>query len=332
MAKSKFDLVMDDIRKKFGENSVMKMDDPFVSNVEVIPTGSYLLNDAIGVGGIPKGKITEIYGSPSAGKSSLALSVVANVQKNGGKVIYIDTENALNTSRAMDFEVDVGSLVISQPGTAEEAWNIAEAFIRSGEVDLVVVDSVAAMPPSAEIQNEFGASNMGVAARLNSQAMRKLTAALNQTKTALLLINQTRKNIGVMYGPANTTSGGEAIKFYASLRIELSRIGAQEEGKPTHHKAKIVKNKLAPPFRVVEFDIGADGIDSYGEIVDLAVKKEVIKKSGAWFSYNGENVSQGRDNLIAKFKEDPDFFEEIKAQVLTQKEEEPSKTKEDSWG
>ena len=289
-------------------------------NVEAIPTGSLSLDIALGIGGVPKGRIIEIYGPESSGKTTVALHVVAECQKRGGSAVFIDVEHALDPNYAKALGVDIDSLLVSQPDTGEQALEIAEALVRSGAVDIVVVDSVAAMVTKAEIEGEMGDSHVGVQARLMSQGLRKLTGAIGKSNCVAIFINQLREKIGVMYGNPETTPGGRALKFYSSVRLDVRRIeqlksGGEVVGNRT--RVKVVKNKVAPPFREAEFDIMyGQGISREGEILDAAVKLDIIEKSGSWFSYNGTKIGQGRDNAKEFLRQNPELGEEIAAQVM----------------
>jgi recombination protein RecA len=308
------------IEKAYGKGSIMRMgiNAPAVK-VAVIPTGAINLDAAIGIGGIPRGRITEIYGPESSGKTTLCLHVIANAQRAGGVAAFIDAEHALDIGYAKKLGVDVDNLLVSQPDTGEQALEIAEVLVRSSAVDVVVVDSVAALVPRAEIEGEMGDSHVGLQARLMSQALRKLTGAINRSQTTVIFTNQIREKIGVMFGSPETTTGGRALKFYASLRIDIRRIGSIKDkevlvGNKT--RAKIVKNKVAPPFKQADFDIMFNvGIDHYGIVVDLGVESEVIQKSGAWFSYGDVRLGQGRENAKAFLQDNPDVAVEIEAKV-----------------
>lgn len=313
------------IEKQFGKGAVMKLGQDSALNVEAIPTGSLSLDIALGIGGVPKGRIIEIYGPESSGKTTVALHVVAQAQKLGGEALFIDVEHALDPVYAKALGVDIDSLLVSQPDTGEQAMEIAETLVRSGAVDVVVVDSVAAMVTKAEIEGEMGDSHVGVQARLMSQALRKLTGAISKSNATVIFINQLREKIGVMYGNPETTPGGRALKFYSSVRLDVRRIeqlkaGGEIIGNRT--RIKVVKNKVAPPFKEAEFDIMyGEGISRVGEILDLAVKLDIIHKSGAWFSYGETRLGQGRDKVKEYLKENEDFAEEIAKQVMERKEE-----------
>jgi recombination protein RecA len=308
------------IEKAYGKGSIMRMgvNAPAVK-IAVIPTGAINLDAAIGIGGIPRGRITEIYGPESSGKTTLCLHVIANAQRGGGVAAFIDAEHALDIGYARKLGVDVDNLLVSQPDTGEQALEIAEVLVRSSAVDVVVIDSVAALVPRAEIEGEMGDSHVGLQARLMSQALRKLTGAINRSNTTVIFTNQIREKIGVMFGNPETTTGGRALKFYASLRIDIRRIGSIKDkevlvGSKT--RAKVVKNKVAPPFKQADFDIMFNvGIDHYGIIVDLGVENEVIQKSGAWFSYGDVRLGQGRENAKAFLQDNLDVANEIEAKV-----------------
>ncbi|MFS8637647.1 MAG: recombinase RecA [Gemmatimonadota bacterium] len=311
------------IERAHGKGSIMRMGaDGARVVVEAISTGAMNLDAAIGIGGIPRGRITEIFGPESSGKTTLCLHVIANAQKKGGVAAFIDAEHALDIEYARKLGVDVENLLVSQPDTGEQALEIAEVLIRSGAVDVVVIDSVAALVPRAEIEGEMGDSHVGLQARLMSQALRKLTGAVNRSQTAVIFTNQIREKIGVMFGNPETTTGGRALKFYASLRLDIRRIGAIKDGQEqvgNRTRVKVVKNKVAPPFRQAEFDIMFnEGISHTGLLIDLGVETEVIEKSGAWFSYGDVRLGQGRENAKAYLKENPELAAEIEAKVREQ--------------
>ncbi len=308
------------IEKKYGKGSVMKLGENAAMNVEAISTGSLGLDIALGIGGVPKGRIVEIYGPESSGKTTIALHVVAEAQKTGGEAAYIDVEHALDPVYARNLGVDIDSLLVSQPDTGEQALEIAEALVRSGALDVVVVDSVAALVTRAEIEGDMGDSHVGVQARLMSAALRKLTSAISKSNCVVIFINQLREKVGVVYGNPEVTPGGRALKFYASVRIDIRKAETIKNGTEmigSHTRAKVVKNKVAPPFKQAEFDIMyGKGISKSGEIIDLAVQFDIIKKSGAWFSYNDERLGQGRDNVKALIEANKELSAEIEAKVI----------------
>src|SRR6201746_505246 len=308
------------IDRAFGKGSVMKLGDKGkIVEIESVSTGSLGLDLALGIGGLPKGRIVEIYGPESSGKTTLALHVVAEVQKAGGTAAFIDAEHALDPSYANKLGVNLDELLVSQPDTGEQALEITDTLVRSGAVEIIVIDSVAALTPRAEIEGEMGDSLPGLQARLMSQAMRKLTASISKSKAMVIFINQIRMKIGVMYGSPETTPGGNALKFYASVRLDIRRIGAikeREEVVGNQTRVKVVKNKLAPPFKIVEFDIMyGEGVSKVGELVDLGVKAGVVEKSGSWFSYDSQRIGQGRENAKTFLKENPDIAAKIEAAV-----------------
>lgn len=308
------------IEKQFGKGAVMRLGENVTMNVDKISTGSLSLDLALGIGGLPRGRIVEIYGPESSGKTTLALHVVAEAQKGGGNAAFIDVEHALDPVYAAALGVDIDSLLVSQPDTGEQAMEICEALVRSGAIDVVVVDSVAAMVTKAEIEGEMGDSHVGLQARLMSQAMRKLTSTIGKTNTIVIFINQLREKIGVMYGNPETTTGGRALKYYSSVRIDVRRIEAIKSGSEivgNRTRAKVVKNKVAPPFKEAEFDIMfGQGISKMGEIVDIAVKLGIVNKSGAWFSYGDIRLGQGRDNAKEYFKQNPALSKEVEEKVF----------------
>ena len=312
---------MDQIEKKFGKGAVMRLGENAAMNVEAIKTGSLMLDIALGVGGIPKGRIVEIYGPESSGKTTVALHCVAEAQKAGGTAAFIDVEHALDPVYANHLGVDIDSLLVSQPDSGEQALEIAEALVRSGAVDIIVIDSVAALVTRAEIDGEMGDSHVGQLARLMSQALRKLAGALSKSNCAAIFINQLREKIGVMYGNPETTPGGRALKFYSSVRIDVRKGDAIKEGAEiigTHTRAKIVKNKVAPPFKTAEFDIMyGTGISHTGEIVDAGVELGIVKKSGAWFYYGETRLGQGRDNVKKLFEDNPELADEIESKIMS---------------
>jgi recombination protein RecA len=307
------------IERQFGKGSIMKLGGKVVVDIPAIPTGSLALDKALGIGGIPRGRVSEIYGPESSGKTTLALHVVAEAQKQGGIAAFIDAEHALDTAYAKKLGVNCDELLVSQPDTGEQALEIADMLVRSGAIDVLVVDSVAALVPRAEIEGEMGDSHMGLQARLMSQALRKLTGTISKTMTSVIFINQIRMKIGVMFGNPETTTGGNALKFYASVRIDIRRQAAIKEGQETvgnRTKAKVLKNKMAPPFKEAEFDIMyGEGISSTGEVLDIGVDAGVIEKSGSWYAYDGERIGQGRENVKRFFKENPEVFNLVMGKV-----------------
>ncbi|MEO8562395.1 MAG: recombinase RecA [bacterium] len=317
--KKALSLAIAQIEKSCGKGSIMRMDAKEKVRVEAVPTGAINLDAAIGVGGIPRGRVTEIYGPESSGKTTLCLHVVANAQKMGGVAAFIDAEHALDTEYARKLGVDVEALLISQPDTGEQALEICEILVRSGAVDIVVIDSVAALVPKAEIEGDMGESHMGLQARLMSQALRKLTGAIARSKTIVIFINQLREKIGVMFGNPETTTGGKALKFYASVRLDIRRIGPvkeKEEVVGSHVRVKVVKNKVAPPFKQAEFDIMySEGISHTSLLVDIGAEANIIEKSGAWYSYKGQKIGQGRENAKMYLKDNPAIMAEIEEQV-----------------
>jgi recombination protein RecA len=313
-------LTMDKLEKSFGKGIVMKLSDEVVTEIPVIPTGSLGLDIALGVGGLPRGRIIEIYGPESSGKTTLSLHVIAEAQKRGGLAAFIDAEHAFDRFYAEKLGIDTENLLVSQPDNGEQALEIAENLIRSGAIDVIVIDSVAALVPRAEIEGEMGDSKMGLQARLMSQAMRKLTAAISKTNCVCIFINQLREKIGVMFGNPETTTGGNALKFYASIRIDIRRIGQLKEGNDitgNRVKVKIAKNKVAPPFKIAEFDISyGEGISKAGEILDLGSELGIIQKSGSWFSYQGDKLGQGRDAVKSLLIDNPELLEQIEGKIL----------------
>ena len=307
------------IEKQFGKGSVMKLGDFGAMEVEAIPTGALSLDIALGIGGIPRGRIVEIYGPESSGKTTLALHMIAEAQKLGGEAAFIDAEHALDPVYSKHLGVDIDNLIVSQPDTGEQALEITESLVRSGALDVIVVDSVAALVPKAEIDGDMGDSHMGLQARLMSQALRKLAGAINKSKTVLIFINQLREKIGVMFGNPETTTGGRALKFYASVRMDIRKIeNIKQDGevKGNRVRVKVIKNKVAPPFREAEFDIVyGQGISKEGNILDMAVNLDIVEKAGSWFSYNGERIGQGRENVKKYLKENPDTMKEIEEKV-----------------
>lgn len=313
------DMAMSQIEKQFGKGSVMKLGEYKAMEIEAIPTGALGLDIALGIGGVPRGRIIEVYGPESSGKTTLALHVVSEAQKMGGEAAFIDAEHALDPVYAKKIGVDIDNLIVSQPDTGEQALEITEALVRSGALDVIVVDSVAALVPKAEIDGDMGDSHMGLQARLMSQALRKLAGAVNKTKTVIIFINQLREKIGVMFGNPETTTGGRALKFYASVRMDIRKIeNIKQDGDVIGNRArvKVVKNKVAPPFREAEFDIiYGEGISKAGNILDMAVNLDIIEKAGSWFSYNGEKVGQGRENVKKYLIENPKVMEEVEKKV-----------------
>ncbi len=314
-------IAMQQIEKQFGTGSIMRLGDQaaLLKNIATVPTGSLALDLALGAGGVPRGRIVEIYGPEASGKTTLCLHIIAEAQKKGGDAAFIDAEHALDPVRAKAIGVNLDSLLMSQPDSGEQALEIAETLIRSGGIDVLVIDSVAALVPKAEIEGEMGDSIIGLQARLMSQAMRKLAGAINRSKTVVIFTNQLRMKIGVMFGNPETTTGGQALKFYASVRIDMRKIGNIQDGDEivgSRHRAKVVKNKIAPPFKIAEFDImNVSGISKSGGIVDVAVEHDVIEKSGSFFKYQGEVLAQGREGAKAVLEEKPKLMEEIEKKV-----------------
>ncbi len=313
------DSAMQQIERQFGKGSIMKLGSRPIIEVPVISTGSIALDRALGVGGLPRGRVTEIYGPESSGKTTLALHAVANAQKQGGIAAFIDAEHALDVVYAKNLGVNCNELLVSQPDTGEQALEIADMLVRSGAIDIVVIDSVAALVPRAEIEGEMGDSHMGLQARLMSQALRKLTGTISKTMTSIIFINQIRMKIGVVFGNPETTSGGNALKFYASVRLDIRRSTAIKDGQEitgNRTRVKVVKNKLAPPFRNCEFDIMyGEGISRTGDLLDVGVEEGIIEKSGSWYSYNGERIGQGRENVKSFLTDNPDIFEDAYRRV-----------------
>lgn len=310
---------MGQIEKQFGKGSVMKLGDYQAMNIEAIPTGALSLDVALGIGGLPRGRIIEIFGPESSGKTTLALHAVAEAQKMGGEAAFIDAEHALDPVYAKHLGVDIDNLIVSQPDTGEQALEIAEALIRSGAIDIIVVDSVAALVPKAEIDGDMGDSHIGLQARLMSQALRKLAGAINKTKAVIIFINQLREKVGIMFGNPETTPGGRALKFYSSVRLDIRKVeNIKQDGEVVGNRArvKVIKNKVAPPFREAEFDIVyGKGISKEGNILDLAVNLDIIEKSGSWFSYNGERIGQGRENVKQYLAENPEITAEVEKKI-----------------
>ncbi|MEG1623109.1 MAG: recombinase RecA [Alistipes sp.] len=328
--------VMEKIEKDFGRGSIMRMNSSDIIDIPVIPTGSITLDMALGVGGYPKGRVVEIYGPESSGKTTLAIHAIAEAQRAGGLAAFIDAEHAFDSAYAQKLGVDIDNLLISQPDNGEQALEIADSLIRSSAIDIIVIDSVAALTPKAEIEGEMGDSKMGLQARLMSQALRKLTSSISKTKTVCIFINQLRDKIGVVYGNPETTTGGNALKFYASVRVDIRRVSVIKDGEEqigTRTKVKVVKNKVAPPFKKAEFDIMfGEGISKIGEIIDLGVDYGIIKKAGSWFSYGDQKIGQGRDAVKELLNKDSKISDEIEAKVRVAmrlpKEQQPEKPKD----
>lgn len=317
------DIAVSQIEKQYGKGAIMRLGgDGVASDVEVIPTGSISVDAALGIGGLPRGRVVEVYGPESSGKTTIAIHAVAQAQKAGGVCAFVDAEHALDIQYAKKLGVNAEDLLVSQPDSGEQALEITEILVRSGGVDLVVIDSVAALVPKAEIEGEMGDAHVGIQARLMSQALRKLTSSISKSKTCVIFINQIRMKIGVMYGSPETTTGGNALKFYASVRLDIRRIGAIKEGNDVlgnRTRIKVVKNKLAPPFKQAEFDIlYGQGISKEGDILDNAVDKEIVDKAGAWYSYDGERLGQGRNNVVRFLKDNPELLDVIEAKVRTE--------------
>lgn len=317
--KKALEAALGQIEKQFGKGSVMKLGEFTAMNVESIPTGALSLDIALGIGGIPRGRIVEVYGPESSGKTTLTLHMIAEAQKLGGEAAFIDAEHALDPVYAKHLGVDIDNLIVSQPDTGEQALEIAEALVRSGALDIVVVDSVAALVPKAEIDGDMGDSHIGLQARLMSQALRKLAGAINKSKTVIVFINQLREKVGVMFGNPETTTGGRALKYYASVRLDIRRIESiKQDGEVVGNRArvKVVKNKMAPPFREAEFDIVfGKGISKSGNLLDVAVNLDIVEKSGSWFSYNGNRIGQGRENVKKYLEENPEIMAEVETKV-----------------
>ena len=317
--KKALEVAMSQIEKQFGKGSVMKLGEYKAMEIEAIPTGALSLDIALGIGGVPRGRIIEIYGPESSGKTTLALHIIAEAQKLGGEVAFIDAEHALDPVYSKKLGVDIDNLIVSQPDTGEQALEITESLVRSGALDVIVVDSVAALVPKAEIDGDMGDPHMGLQARLMSQALRKLAGVINKSKTVLIFINQLRDKIGVMFGNPETTTGGRALKFYASVRLDIRKaenIKQDGEIKGSRTKVKVVKNKVAPPFREAEFDIMyGEGISREGNVLDMAVNLDIIEKSGSWFSYNGDRIGQGRENVKKYLRENPEMLDEVEKKV-----------------
>jgi len=315
------EMALTQIERSFGKGAIMRLGaDGVVEGIQAIPTGSLTLNIATGIGGFPRGRVVEIYGPESSGKTTLALSAIAQAQMMGGVAAFIDAEHALDVTYAQKIGVNIEDLLVSQPDTGEQALEVTEALVRSGAVDLIVIDSVAALVPRAEIEGEMGDSLPGLQARLMSQALRKLTAAISKSQTTVIFINQIRMKIGVMFGNPETTTGGNALKFYSSMRLDIRKIDNLKTGQEMvggRMRVKVVKNKVAPPFKQAEFDIYFnEGISREGELIDLGVKGEIVEKSGAWYSYNGKRIGQGRENVKEYLREHPEIAEEIEARIM----------------
>ncbi len=313
------EVAMGQIEKQFGKGSIMKLGEFNAMNIEAIPTGALSLDIALGIGGVPRGRIIEIFGPESSGKTTLALHIIAEAQRLGGEAAFIDAEHALDPVYSKNLGVDIENLIVSQPDTGEQALEIAEALIRSGALDIIVVDSVAALVPKAEIDGDMGDSHIGLQARLMSQALRKLAGAVNKSKTVIVFINQLREKVGVMFGNPETTPGGRALKYYASVRLDIRKIeNIKQDGEVIGNRAKVkvVKNKVAPPFREAEFDIiYGKGISKSGNILDMAVNLDIIEKSGSWFSYKGERLGQGRENVKTYLENNPEVMQEVETKV-----------------
>jgi len=317
--KKALEAAMAQIEKQFGKGSVMKLGEVSAMNVEAIPTGALSLDIALGIGGVPRGRVIEVYGPESSGKTTVALHVIAEAQKAGGEAAFIDAEHALDPVYAKKLGVNIDNLIVSQPDTGEQALEICEALVRSGAIDVVVVDSVAALVPKAEIDGEMGDAFVGLQARLMSQALRKLTGVINKSKTTVIFINQLREKVGIMFGNPETTPGGRALKFYSSVRLDVRKIETLKRADQvigSRTRVKVVKNKVAPPFREAEFDIMyGEGISREGNVLDIAANLDIINKSGSWFSYNGERLAQGRDNVKQYLKENPALMAEVESKV-----------------
>ncbi len=317
--KKALEMALGQIEKQFGKGAVMKLGESTHMNVETIPTGALGLDIALGVGGVPRGRIVEVFGPESSGKTTVALHIVAEAQKAGGEAAFIDAEHALDPVYAKKLGVDIENLIVSQPDTGEQALEIAEALVRSGAIDVIVIDSVAALVPKAEIDGEMGDAHVGLQARLMSQALRKLAGVINKSKTTAIFINQLREKVGIMFGNPETTPGGRALKFYSSVRLDVRRIESIKQGNEiigNRTKVKVVKNKIAPPFKEAEFDIiYGQGISKEGSILDVGVSLDIVNKSGAWFSYNGQRIGQGRENVKAFLKENKDITLDIESKI-----------------
>lgn len=317
--KKALEMALGQIEKQFGKGAVMKLGESTHMNIETIPTGALGLDIALGVGGVPRGRIVEIYGPESSGKTTVALHIVAEAQKAGGDAAFIDAEHALDPVYAKNLGVDIENLIVSQPDTGEQALEIAEALVRSGAIDVIVIDSVAALVPKAEIDGEMGDAHVGLQARLMSQALRKLAGVISKSKTTAVFINQLREKVGIMFGNPETTPGGRALKFYASVRLDVRKVETIKQGNEivgNRTKVKVVKNKVAPPFKETEFDIiYGQGISKEGNILDVGVNLDIVNKSGAWFSYNGQRIGQGRENVKQFLKENPDITKDIESKI-----------------
>ncbi|HOM01464.1 MAG TPA: recombinase RecA [Acetivibrio sp.] len=317
--KKALEMVLGQIEKQFGKGAVMKLGENTHMNIETIPTGALGLDIALGVGGVPRGRIVEIFGPESSGKTTVALHIIAEAQKAGGEAAFIDAEHALDPVYAKNLGVNIENLIVSQPDTGEQALEIAEALVRSGAIDVIVIDSVAALVPKAEIDGEMGDAHVGLQARLMSQALRKLSGVINKSKTTAIFINQLREKVGVMFGNPETTPGGRALKFYSSVRLDVRRTESIKQGNEiigNRTKVKVVKNKVAPPFKEAEFDIiYGQGISKEGNVLDVAVNLDIVNKSGAWFSYNGQKIGQGRENAKQFLKENPEILKELEAKI-----------------
>ena len=317
--KRALEAAMGQIEKQFGKGSVMKLGEFQAMNIEAIPTGALGLDIALGIGGVPRGRIVEIYGPESSGKTTLALHIISEAQKMNGEAAFIDAEHALDPVYAKHLGVDIDNLIVSQPDTGEQALEITEALIRSGALDVIVVDSVAALVPKAEIDGDMGDSHIGLQARLMSQALRKLAGAINKSKTVLIFINQLREKVGIMFGNPETTTGGRALKYYSSVRLDIRKIeNIKQDGEVVGNRArvKVVKNKVAPPFREAEFDIVyGKGISKEGNILDIGVNLDIVAKSGSWFSYNGDRIGQGRENVKKYLKDNPEIMQEVEEKI-----------------
>ncbi len=327
-------LTIDKLDKTYGKGTVMKLSDDRVIDIPAISTGSLGLDIALGIGGIPRGRVIEVYGPESSGKTTLAMHCIAEAQKNGGLAAFIDAEHAFDKTYAGKLGIDTENLLISQPDDGEQALEIAEHLIRSGAIDIIVIDSVAALVPRGELEGEMGESKMGLQARLMSQALRKLTGTINKTGCSCIFINQLREKIGVMFGNPETTTGGNALKFYASVRLDIRRIGQIKESSDNilgnRTRVKVVKNKVAPPFKVVEFDIMyGQGISKSGEILDLGVELDIVQKSGSWFSYDGNKLGQGRDSVKTLIEDNPELMEELELKIREKVNPKPKETKEE---